>query len=383
MLTRYVHRILLVVLVLTGAGVSYVQAQTSGKCGAYLNWTYYSYSKTLNISGNGTMYNYDASSKQAPWASYRNDIQKISISSSVTTIGEYAFYNCQSVTSVTIGSSVTQIGQKAFYWCSSLPSVQIPKSVTNIGSQAFQYCHALQDIYVLWTTDGTIPTWQSMTNQNHSTMRLHVPCETSGLYADANGWKNYKNHIIEEHSYGSCGSFGDNATWVLSCDSVLTISGTGALIGNAFRNHTEIKHVIIEEGITDIGSQAFYNCANLVSVSNPSTLKGIGVQAFQNCKQLDTINFPEGLTTIGSTAFYECNSLRSIHLPSTVMTINQDAFLRTFSVTSIVVDPTNTKYDSRNNCNAIIETANNKLWYGCRNTVIPDGVVEVASFAYF
>ena len=194
-----------------------------------------------------------------------------------------------------------------------------------------------------------------------------------------------------EHQYS--GKCGNNLTWVLECDSTLRISGTGMMADYSYTNQpwqsisNLIKHVVIEEGVTTIGNYAFYQMSSIKTVTNPSTLRIIGSMAFHSCYGLESINFPDGLTSIGRNTtghgpLYGCHSLKSIYIPASVTMINKDAFLRCYSATSIVVDPANTVYDSRDNCNAIIETATNKLLYGCQTTVIPDGVVRVAQFAF-
>jgi len=122
-----------------------VSAATSGTCGANLTWTLDD-DGTLTISGTGAMTNYSYSS--VPWYSSENKIKKVIIGNNVTTIGNYAFFDCYSLTSsVTIPNSVTSIGNYAFYSCDSLTSVTIPNSVTTIGNFAFYDCYNLSDVY--------------------------------------------------------------------------------------------------------------------------------------------------------------------------------------------------------------------------------------------
>ena len=438
----------------------------SGTCGASGdNLTWMLCDSVLTISGTGAMANTWAVAT-VPWAAYKDEITSVVVNAGVTVIGQYAFAQCANLQSVSFPEGLTAIRGYAFRECSSLTSITIPNSVTLIGTEAFRST-PLEDIYVSWTS--SIPTWNSMTDKEASSIKLHIPCGTSANYLAKNGWMKYalrsdcteeytltvqsnaptlgvvqiddgeigvsaslqvkkdETHFIKAFANDAChrfqqwndvkndnprtvnisanttytaqftnqstlsGACGTYATWVLSCDSVLTISGTGAIWSQAFQNKSyssAIKHVIIEEGIESIETNAFQGCANLVSVQNPSTLRRIRDYAFMNCQKLDTINFPEGLITIGSSptsdghTFYECNSLRSIHIPASLTNISKDCFLRCYNVTSIVVDSANTTYDSRDNCNAIIEKTNNKLWYGCRNTVIPDGVVTIADYAF-
>ena len=308
------------------------------------------------------------------------------LSNSITTIPSGLFVGCSALTSVKIPNGVTLIDGYAFAECSSLPSVTIPNSVTMLGYRVLYKCTSLKDIYVSWTTPDAIPEFPSDIPTG-SAIRLHIPCGTKSIYQAPSGWKSYTH--VEEIAAGTCGT---NLTWVLECDSTLRISGTGDMtnFGNSsqpWKNISHlIKHVVIEEGVTSIGNNAFYQM-DIVTVTNPSTLKTIGLTAFYRCHQLERINFPNGMTSIGNSVtghgpFYECTSLKAIYIPASLTFINSDTFLRCYSLTSIVVDPANPKYDSRDNCNAIIETATNKLWYGCQTTVIPDGVKTVAQFAF-
>ncbi len=115
----------------------------------------------------------------------------------------------------------------------------------------------------------------------------------------------------------------------------------------------------ITYSVTSIGEWAFANCTGLTSIEIPSSVTSIGYHAFVNCWNLTSIEIPSSVTSIGEQAFTDCNGL-----------------------TSIVVDEGNTTYDSRNNCNAIIETASNTLIFGFKNTIIPEGVTSIGNNAF-
>ncbi|MGI6265294.1 MAG: leucine-rich repeat protein, partial [Acutalibacteraceae bacterium] len=122
-------------------------ADASGTCGDNLTWNYNSSTKTLTISGTGAMADYTLFTR-APWNTYHSSITTVTISNSVTSIGDYAFYNCTGMTSVTIPDSVTRIGNSAFYYCTKLTSITIPDSVTSIGNYAFYNCTKLTSITI-------------------------------------------------------------------------------------------------------------------------------------------------------------------------------------------------------------------------------------------
>ena len=154
---------------------------------------------------------------------------------------------------------------------------------------------------------------------------------------------------------GTCGAQGDNLTWTLTCDSVLTISGTGAMAdyNNAdnmpapwFQYHTFIQSVIIEDGITSIGFEAFWECDNLQSVDIPNSVVNIEAGAFCNCYNLESVTIPSSVTNIGTFAFYNCHRLTSITIPSSVATLGRSPFGSCINVPSIEVANDNPNYCS-------------------------------------
>ncbi|MBQ8064342.1 MAG: leucine-rich repeat domain-containing protein [Prevotella sp.] len=147
-----------------------------------------------------------------------------------------------------------------------------------------------------------------------------------------------------------------------------------------------IPETVSNEGttypVTAIGNDAFWNCQNLKAVEMTSNISSIGRGAFSNNSLLETVTFKEGLKSIGSNAFYGCNSLSSISIPRSVESIGDGAFAANSLLTSIVVDSENTIYDSRNDCNGIIESSTNTLIAGCKTTVIPDGILAIGKSVF-
>ena len=118
------------------------------------------------------------------------------------------------------------------------------------------------------------------------------------------------------------------------------------------------------------------------SIIIPDGVTSIGEGAFDGCSSLESIVIPDGVTEIGKYAFCGCSSLESIVIPDGVTSIGDKAFSYCSSLESITVSPDNPVYDSRANCNGIIETATNKLLIGCGSTVIPDGVTSIGGDAF-
>ncbi|MCQ2338317.1 MAG: leucine-rich repeat domain-containing protein [Paludibacteraceae bacterium] len=151
---------------------------------------------------------------------------------------------------------------------------------------------------------------------------------------------------------------------------------------SAFYECFGLTSVTIPNSVTSIGSCAFYNCYGLTSVTIPNSVTSIGSGAFYNCYDLTSVTIPNSVTSIGSSAFYYCTGLTSVTIPNSVTSIGSNPFDYCSGLTSIIVESGNTYYDSRNNCNAIIETSTNSLIAGCMNTVIPNGVTTICSYAF-
>ena len=145
---------------------------------------------------------------------------------------------------------------------------------------------------------------------------------------------------------------------------------------------SDLVSIDIPEGVTSIPKDAFSSCHALTSVTIPNSVNSIGENAFQYCCGLTSITIPNSVTNIGVDAFAGCWSLTSIIIPNSVTNIGNNVFFGCSCLTSIKVENGNSKYDSRNNCNAIIETASNTLIAGCQNTVIPNSVTSIGSYAF-
>jgi hypothetical protein len=202
----------------------------------------------------------------------------------VTSIGDFAFLVCTSLTSITIPDSVTSIGDYAFSECSSLTSITIPDSVTSLGVQAFYYCSSLTSITI------------------------------------GNGVTS-----IGRSAFGFCTNL-----------TSITIGNGVTFIGPyAFRGCTSLTSITIPDGVTSIGSSAFQQCSSLTSITIPDSVTSIGIEAFENCTSLTSITIPDGVTSIGYQTFRGCSSLTSITIPDGVTSIGRETFRFCTSLTSI------------------------------------------------
>ena len=251
---------------------------------------------------------------------------------SVTSIGAHAFDCCSGLTEVTIPNSVTSIGYYAFFCCDGLTEITIPNNVTSIGDRAFTYCSSLNEI--------TIP--------------------------------------------NSVTSIGDEAFYNCTGLTEVTIGNGVTSIGKwAFASCYRLTEVTIPNSVNSIGDGAFRLCTGLKEIIIPNSVTSIGYEAFFYCTGLTEVTIGSSVTSIGEWAFACCSSLNEITIPNSVTSIGDEAFYSCTGLTSMAVEEGNIVYDSRENCNAIIETATNTLITGCKNSFIPNSVTSIGESAFY
>lgn len=167
-----------------------------------------------------------------------------------------------------------------------------------------------------------------------------------------------------------------NAT-ITSFDEFQYFTGLTSVEDHAFANCSNLKSVIVPKNVTTLDNAAFISCKYL-SVVLPEGLTSIGSEGFRNCFYMKEIKLPESLTSIGGAAFGDCFSLKTLYIPKNLTSIGYQALSNLKGLLSIAVDPANTKYDSRNGCNAVIITASNTMLTGCQNTNLPEGVKVIS-----
>ena len=162
--------------------------------------------------------------------------------------------------------------------------------------------------------------------------------------------------------------------------NTIAISNTIKEIGiSAFFDCNSLTSVTISNSVTSIGNRAFSRCKSLTSITLGDKVTTLGDWAFFDCIGLTSITIPNSVTSIGNEAFSGCRALTSITIPSSVTSIGDYVFNDCSGLTSINVESGNREYDSRDNCNAIIETSSNTLIVGCKNTIIPNSVTSIGN----
>ena len=302
------------------------------------------------------------------------NLKEVEIPYGVTEIAEGTFSNCTSLTSIVVPDSVKSIGESAFENCESITSVTIGSSVESIGADAFWYCDEITDVYY----NGTVDEWNEISidedgNDSLTNATIHyLICEHEDA-DNENGCD--KCGSVVAYS-GSCGAEGDNVTWVLYDDGYLVISGEGDMADrkdwndeNPFKNFdSNIKSVVVEEGVTSVGDYAFDGCSNLTDITIANSVTRIGVYAFHGCGMADvtipasveiideeafsgsdkfvSVTFENGVKSIGDFAFSVCYNISDLFIPASVTNIGEGAFAYDISLKNITVDENNEYYSS-------------------------------------
>ena len=214
--------------------------------------------------------------------------------------------------------SVTGIGDYAFYVCRALTSITIPNSVKIIGASAFDDCDGLSKVNI----------------------------------SDLSSWCEIK--------------FFSQPLWYAK---------------HLYIDGKELKDMEIPFSVTNISSYAFQGCEGLTSVVTNS-VTSIGEGAFYGCKNIKSLSIGNNVTNIENFAFFGCSGITSIMIPSSVSFIGWDVFSGCTCVKSINVEKGNKYFDSRNDCNAIIETQSNTIIAGCMSTIIPNTITKIGYSAF-
>ena len=277
-------------------------------------------------------------------AAWRN-ISFESFSANPLYIGCNLYLNGELVENLVIPDSVTNIGDYAFYGCESLKSITIPDSVASIGKNAFDSCKNLKRVDI---TD--IAAWYKISfGYNDSSpfgykYDLYLNGELVENLVIPDGITRVNDYVFRGCNSlksitipDSVTSIGDGAFEGCSLTSV-TIPGSVTSIGdNAFYDCYSLTSVTIPDSVTSIDDSAFRYCKSLTSVTIPDSVTSIGDFAFSDCSSLTSITIPDSVTSIGDAAFNDCSSLTRITIPDSVTSIGDNAFYDCYSLTSVTI----------------------------------------------
>ena len=309
----------------------------------------------------------------------------LTIPGSVNSIGDEAFLRCNGVATLTLSDGVRDIGAQAFSYCTSLTDLIIPQSVTHIGEEAFAGCWSLSSLRV----DEGNPVYDSREGSNTlietASGRLLMGCNNSfipqGIVTigrSSFAWSKVTTvnipegvTAIEDYAFDHCYYISE-----LSLPSTLVSIGYSAF--NGAYNLTNLK---LPDSLVSIGGYGFACCSGLEQIDFGHGLQYIGNNAFFSCGMTE-LELPNSLLSIGDNAFLGCTGLTHINIPASVTHIGCAAFQACENLTRLTVDPASPTFDSRDDCNAVIETATNTLVAGCIATVIPGTVTALDNGAF-
>ena len=321
---------------------------------------------------------------------YCSNMEMINLpSGNLKKMGGGVFQGCKKLKKLEIPEGVASIGEKdsgtSFIWdCKELESITLPSTLLYINEELLGQCPSLSKIVVKMTDTTAINiesyslTWAYDSPSIYETARLYVPVGSKAAYQVADYWKDF-NEIIE---FLPIISFADAnvkticvANWDTDGDGELSEGEAAAVtdLGQVFKNNTQItsfEELHFFTGLTSIGTEAFYGCTNLSTVTMPNSITSIGNLAFWSCRKITSISIPNSVTVIEDYAFNRCSGLTSIAIPESVTSIGKGAFLSCDNLASFNI-PNSVTYIGYA---AFGFTA----WYDNQ----PDGLLYIGDFLY-
>lgn len=378
----------------------------SGTCGEKLTWKFDS-NGLIQIDGSGEMDDY-TNITNVPWYSHAADIKKVKLHRGVESIGSRAFYACPAISEIEVCDTLKAINEYAFFGCSDLVGVVLPDSLTSLGSYAFASCSSLKYLHIpksvtsfgvgIVSKTGARICSDALDSDAHAYAQgnaiIFIPCDADHSSFEDTAQLTSGDSTAAEAFVVENGVCGTALTWVLDSAGVLTVSGTGAMTSTWILNENEastssptwvdgfapdwaaisgsVKTVIVEEGVTDIGTAAFAGFSALTSAVLPETLTAIGADAFNACRALTEITLGSAVKSIGNWAFMNCTSLGSIALPQGMTEISAGTFSGCTALSEITLPSSLTKISKYAfaECKRLISIS------------IPYGVTELGEYAF-
>lgn len=277
------------------------------------------------------------------------------IAYTLTAIDRYCFYHCEEMISVVVPGSVTRLDDGAFYYCSNLEQINMPNTIDFVGYDAFKGTKWLDN-----QPDGVVYVGTAA-----CVYKGTMPENTSIVIREGTT-------CISGRAFQNC----RNMTSITFPNSVKTFGE------RSFAQCYGLTSITLPDSIVSLGWAGLESCKGLVSVTIPASVTTIDPRAFALCTALKSVTISNGVNRIDFSAFEGCTALESVYIPESVVSMNYEVFAGCSSLTDIQVASGNPKFDSRENCNAIIITASNNLMYGCSSTFIPSTVETIGYYAF-
>ena len=348
-----------------------------GKAGDDVEWAVYN-NGLLELTGTGPMYDYDYA--KTPWYAHRSSIQRISVGSGITSLGENAFASCTKATEVSLPDSLKQIGAGAFYLCSNLTEVSVPQGVTELGDNVFHGCTSLASVSLpegLQTigikafcectalTQLTVP--EGVTSLGKEAFYHCAALQTVSLPATLTQ--------IGDQAFQLCHKL--NAITVAPGSASFSHDNQGALYN---RDKTALLRVpgafqgtfVIPSTVTSVAKQAADYCSGLTAVQIPDSVTSLGVEAFAYC-DLRQVIIPRTVTVLPAGCFTTNPHLTSVTIPETVTEIRDSVFSYCESLTAATLP-------------AGLKVLGNSVFWGCsqlQSIVIPEGITALEQAVFY
>jgi hypothetical protein len=308
---------------------------------------------------------------------------------------DFDFYGCNQLRDIILPRNLKEIGWNTFYDCGELKSIHIPHSASLIDPLAFQWCNNLGSVTVS-TANATYDSRgncnaiiESETNKvNNGFYTTVIPSTVSAIGIDA-FWG--QDRLVELSIPSSVVEIGSGAFGFCDLKEVTIPASVVNIGGGAFGGCYKLKSITVASGnsvydsregcnaiINSHTNELMQGCQN---TTIPTSVTSIAEGAFKWQYYLKNITIPDNVKSIGHYAFFYCSDLEQVYIPSSVSHIGSGAFGSCTDLSEVIVSPQNPKYDSRNNSNAIVETATNTLVHANKYSQIPDDITSIGDNA--
>ena len=238
----------------------------------------------------------------------------------ITTIGEGAFLECETLERLVLPNTVTKIDNQAFAGCTALKELTLSENITRIGDESFAQCTALETFplprALEFLGNRALMGCNNLTEIICPDRNRHFSCEEGVLF-------DKKQTLLVQYPAGS-------EVAVYTVPETVTSVGSGA-----FSYCSALTDITLPETLSSIGEYAFFNCDNLTEITLPDSVTKIGQEAFGWCDSLQKVTLPKHLTSIEYGLFWFAKSLEEIHIPDSVTAISDYAFSRCESLSSV------------------------------------------------